>query len=274
MIKLNSNEVCAPSKSKEGDSCLTLESLIKIAEAYNNDVAKKKGNPIPMIYEKKYLVTELYNRLKNVCKDQLCWIRQDFVRRLKDDDIEFNTFRPTGPCNSLKWLNTTDINKVIEQYYDLYHDFRFFGAIPIDFDDLPTMGIKNLDFEELYNNNIHRLGFVFNLDEHWKSGSHWVGMYANIKSHEIYFFDSYGIEPDERIEALMDRIAAYCKKKNGKKPIVKWNQVRHQFKNTECGVYSTNFILRLLKGETFENITNNITNDDNMSKCRKVYFNS
>ena len=40
---------------------------------------------------------------------------------------------------------------------------------------------------------------------------------------------------------------------------IKFNQTRHQFKNSECGVYSINFILRLLKGETFEFICDNIT---------------
>jgi hypothetical protein len=53
---------------------------------------------------------------------------------------------------------------------------------------------------------------------------------------------------------------------------IKFNQNRHQFKNSECGVYSINFILRLLKGETFENICSNITTDDQVNKCREVYF--
>jgi hypothetical protein len=33
-----------------------------------------------------------------------------------------------------------------------------------------------------------------------------------------------------------------------------------------------NFILRLLKGESFFDITNNITKDDDVNKCREVYF--
>ena len=53
---------------------------------------------------------------------------------------------------------------------------------------------------------------------------------------------------------------------------IKFNQSRHQFKNSECGVYSVNFILRLLKGETFEYICDNITLDDEVNKCRETYF--
>jgi hypothetical protein len=53
---------------------------------------------------------------------------------------------------------------------------------------------------------------------------------------------------------------------------VRYNKKQHQFKNSECGVYSINFIIRLLKGETFNEITENITKDDEMNNCRNVYF--
>lgn len=266
-------ELCAPDKKYKDDSCFTIDSLYKIANAYNNHSSIKNKKKIPLVLDKKFLVSELYDRLKHVCKDQLCWIKQDFVKNLKDSEINDYTFRPKGPKNSLKWLNTNNINQVIKQYYKLYPEFIFFGAIPIDFDDLSFLGIKDLNFDELSDNNIHKLGFVFNLDEHWKNGSHWVALYSDIKTNEVYFFDSYGLKPEPRINTLMNRIENYCKKKC-KNPIVKYNKIRHQFKNSECGVYSTNFILRLLKGETFNDITNNITNDDAIRKCRQIYFNS
>ena len=55
---------------------------------------------------------------------------------------------------------------------------------------------------------------------------------------------------------------------------IRYNKIRHQFKNSECGVYSMNFIIRLLNGESFNAITQNITKDDDMNECRKVYFNN
>lgn len=271
---MSENEVCAPSIKYNEGSCFTLESLIKITNAYNEHIENRDSNKkIPMIYEKKYLVRELTDRLKNVCDNQLCWLEQSFIKEINDDIIHNNTFRPKGPANSLKWLNTDDINKVVRQYYDIYNNFRFFGAVPIDFDDLPMLGIRDLNFDKLYGKNINELGFVFNLDEHWKSGSHWVALYCNLKKGQIYFFDSYGIKPEKRIRKLMSRVADYCKHKHKKKPDMRYNKIRHQFKNSECGVYSTNFILRLLKGETFDEITKNIVKDDDISKCRKKYFN-
>ena len=62
------------------------------------------------------------------------------------------------------------------------------------------------------------------------------------------------------------------KNKYEEKLNVNYNKVRHQFKNSECGVYSVNFILRILKGETFDYICNNITSDDQINECRKFYF--
>ena len=53
---------------------------------------------------------------------------------------------------------------------------------------------------------------------------------------------------------------------------LQYNQIQHQFGNSECGVYSINFILRLVKGELFESITKNITKDDDMNLNRKKYF--
>ena len=53
---------------------------------------------------------------------------------------------------------------------------------------------------------------------------------------------------------------------------VRYNKIRHQFKNSECGVYSMNFIIRLLHGESFDNIVENVTKDKDMNTCRQVYF--
>ena len=53
---------------------------------------------------------------------------------------------------------------------------------------------------------------------------------------------------------------------------IDYNRNRHQYKNSECGVYSLNFILRLLNGHTFEEISKNKVLDDDINKCRDTYF--
>jgi len=274
---------CAPGKTYKDGTCFSLESLIKIAESYNRNNPERK---IDIQNNKRALLKQLIDRLQNVCKDQICWIRQDFIKDLNDDEITNNTFLPKGPFGTT-WLNTTNINNVMEQYEEIYPEFKFFGAVPIDFDDLPELGIKNINFNDLYNNGKSKLGFIFNLDKHWQDGSHWVAMYADLKNPQVYFFDSYGHPPRKRIRVLMKRICEWCSLQHydknfdidesnllegGGEIVVKYNRKQHQFKNSECGVYSISFILRLLKGESFDSISNNPTPDDEINKCRNYYF--
>ena len=53
---------------------------------------------------------------------------------------------------------------------------------------------------------------------------------------------------------------------------IRYNNIQHQLENSECGVYSINFLVRLAKGESFDDIIKNITRDEEMNNCRKTYF--
>lgn len=281
-IKDPNDKVCAPGKVFENGSCFTLNSLITMADAYNKDNPTNKIK-LNKTYEtlhphkyKKYLVKEFQKKLQKECKSQQCWTMQSFMRHIStiiQDEINDFTFRPSGPEGKFEWLNTMHIDDVMKQYEKKYPEFKFIGTVPIDFDDLPVLGIKDLNFGDLIKEGKTKIGFVFNLDEHWKSGSHWVALYANLKDGEIYFGDSYGTRPDKRIRHLMNRINRFCRSELGIKTTdVNYNKVRQQFKNSECGVYSINFIVRLLKGTTLDEIMKNPVSDDRINKCRSVYF--
>ena len=287
---------CAPTKNYSDGSCFTLEDLKKISIAFNIhlDNGKVKGSKINITDNKKKLLKQLTKNLDK-CKDQICWLKQDFINEMNDKYI-LNTFRPDGPEGKFEWLNTLHINDVMSQYEDKYNDFKFFGAVPIDFDDLPFVGIREINYDDLYNSGTKKIGFVFNLDEHWQSGSHWVALFSDLDKNQIYFFDSYGLRPEKRIRKLVERISKWCYSKNfcknecselnlsdsymnkdyknriESKLNVEYNHNRHQYKNSECGVYSLNFILRLLNGESFKNITENGLLDDDVNKCRDIYF--
>lgn len=291
------NKKCAPSKTYKDGSCFTYESLKQIAEAYN----KKASDKINIIEgDKVKLVNELENKLKDNCDDQVCWIRQNFVKKINSNEIENNTFRPEGPEKKYDWLSTTHINEVIDQYHKVHKNFKFLGAVPIDFDDLPILGICDLNFEQLEKKGVNKLGIVFNLDEHYKDGSHWVALYTDLEKFHTYFFDSYGKKPDRRIRRFISRIVKYMYRKKYNKDLsvkdvlgslrkdkkllsheiiqnlrkfdIDYNKVRHQYENSECGVYSINFILELLDGKSFKEITNNKTYDEEMNSNRKIYF--
>lgn len=307
MVINNINMKCAPNKKYKDGSCFTLESLKIIAANYNK---RKKSNIININASKEELVKQLTDLLSNKCSDQACWIRQDFVQEIDNDEIHNNTLLPEGPKGKYEWLSTNDIDKVIDQYHSVHKDFNYLGTVPYDFANLPVLGLDDIDFNDYIKDGKKKFGMVINLDNHNQDGSHWVSLYTDFDKNQIYFFDSVGKAPGKNIRKFITNITKqmYNRKYNTKiknlkikdklnkiknlshkeikkildndtklKNIVngidiRYNNVQHQFKNSECGVYSINFILRLLDGETFDDIINNVTKDDKMNQNRKEYF--
>lgn len=276
---------CAPNKKFTDGSCFTLDNLQEIALHYN----KLHGDNIEITNDKKTLLIELNNRMKNryKCSDQICWLESKVIKSLHNNDIKHNTFRPKGPKKQYEWLSTNDINGVLSQYMIKYTDFTYLGALPYDFEELEYTGINNINLKDL-ENKTPKIAMVINLDEHNQPGSHWVALYINLANNRIYYFDSFGKKPGKRITKFVRRILTfmYNKKHNTNFSVdhfmkmyhtstdydVRYNKKQHQFKNTECGVYSMNFIIRLLNNEDFDAIVNNITKDDAMNDCRRTYF--
>jgi hypothetical protein len=282
---------CAPNLDFTNGSCIPLHILIDMASAYNkHNKDNKLNNKIYLNDEldianpdeyKKYLIKEFESRFDANHKD---WINLKFIELMSDENkilLHSATFRPDGPEGKFDWLSTIDINKVLHQYEHKYNGFKFLGAVPIDFYDLDTnifinnkkYNFKNIDFDECIKNGINKFGIVFNLDESWKSGSHWVSLYFDLKKKQIYFSDSYGIKPEERIIKYINIIKKFMSKYNPTKNIdVRYNKTQHQKGNSECGVYSINFIIRLLKGKTFDYLTKNRLSDNKVNMCRMKYF--
>jgi len=287
---------CAPGKDFKEGSCFSKKELNTITLALNQNT----NSNINVNKPKKDLVEDLEKKFSKEygCTDQKCWLSQKFIKRLGNDEISKYTFRPKGPSGKYSWLSTTNINEVIEQYEKNHDDFMYLGTVPYDFEDLDDLGIKDLNLRKTQNDGINKLGMVINLDYHYQSGSHWVALYTDLKKNQIYFFDSFAKKPRKKIKKFINRLTKYLYKNNYNEDLninnvlkklegggksnqienlknfdIKYNNIQHQFKNSECGVYSINFIIRLAKGESFDSITKNIMKDDEMNLCREVYFN-
>ena len=270
---------CAPGNNNK-DTCFSDRALRILADTFNKSLhsSEKKEKYINLNLDRKSLIKELNTKIKRKCrscnKSHAEWLQDEFIKKIDDDEIKNLTFRPIGPYQGRQWLSTIDINKVMYQYQNHYQDFHFVGAIPIDFDDLSYLKIKKNHIASFDKKGKKRFGIIFNLDESYKSGSHWTAMFVDLNSHVIFYFDSYGSMPEKRIVRLIRRFKDYIFETKNAKANIYINRVRHQYKNSECGVYSMNFILRLLKGEKFTNIINNKTSDDEVNKCRSYYFRS
>ena len=268
---------CAPHLSFENGSCIPLEILVELAEAYNKNnnnnhikLDKSALITIPNKY-KKYLVSQLKKRIKG---NQTEWIKQNFTKNMdpeKKEQLKEHTFRPDGPQGQFEWLSTLDINYTIQQYQNKYDDFVFLGAVPIDFNDLDYYPFKKINFNDFLKNNKSRLGVVFNLDRHDQGGSHWVSLFIDLKKAQIYFSDSVGYPPGKEILDFMNRVKKFLQSRKMNVDM-RVNETQHQKGNSECGVYSINWILRLLKGKSFDHLTKKRLDDKKINTCRIKYF--
>jgi len=277
LIKSEADTKCAPTFTFTDGSCIPLDIIIKIAKNYNktSNCKIKLDNTMEVLQPKKYkkyLVNEL-NKAFPDCKNQACWLdKLDKIGNKYQEKLKDRIFRPIGPQGKFEWLNTININQVMNQYTDKYKDFLFLGAVPIDFYEINAYKIKDLNYKDLLNEGISKLGIVFNLDDHTQPGSHWVSGLIDLKNGNIYYYDSYGTRPGKRVREFYHKIANFMANELGIKPNIEYNKKRHQYKDSECGMFSMHFIISLLDGEDFESFCNSQINDDDVNKLREEYF--
>ena len=284
---------CSPYFNYEYGSCIALNLLVEMIKAYNKSLGPNdKYKEIKLDKTKelldedkysKYLINEMNNRMKNVCDTQACWIEQGFIELMNEkakNILQKYVFRPKGPEGQFTWLNTNNVSEVMLQYELNYPDFKYLGTVPMDFEDLnfsPDHNtgtiFKNLNFNDFLNKNIYRFGMVINLDNHNQSGSHWVALYFNLNKKQIYYYDSVGLKFGKKIVNFIKNIINNIGDKFEYYDI-RYNKKRHQYDNSECGVYSMDFIVRILGGESFDNIQNNGLSPKDINKKRNIYFNN
>jgi hypothetical protein len=280
-LRRNSKKIlenkCSPRKGMETITCFSKPSLKRIIRYWNESTSSDT-----IIFSEKDSRGQLWNKinrkLKKNCDNEYCWLEQTFINdksELRDE------FRPKMPeswgKNKNEWLTTSDIENVMNQYMNQYDDFLFIGAVPIDFDKEMSAGLCvvnelcKIKIDSLLKKGINQIGIVFNLDPHDKPGSHWVSFYGNLKMGKLYYFDSYGFEPPKQVMELVKRL-----KQQGSENNIEieydYNKVRHQYKNSECGVYSIHFIESMLKGMSFSQFTRLKIPDDKMQKFRNKYY--
>lgn len=210
-----SNKYCSPEYSGMSATCYTTSDLEKIVKEYN----KGGKNLINMPNKKsKNYRTELWNEIqdklsKGSCDNDVCFSEGRIVKKALGQHKIEKIFRPKKPysweSNPNEWLSTIDINSVMNQYEKKYPDFKFMGAVPIDFDSQASFGgcvspeLCKINLRDLIKKNIRRIGVVFNSDPHYKPGAHWTSMFADLNNGGIYYFDSYGVPPPKEVQILM-----------------------------------------------------------------------
>jgi hypothetical protein len=124
-----------------------------------------------------------------------------------------------------------------------------------------------LRVEESMKRGTKSIGIVYNLDPHFKSGSHWVATYIDIPGHVCYYFDSYGMKPPEQIAIFMKWLTTQDPKMK-----LQYNKRALQKSNTECGMYCLYVIICLLEGKDMVDITRRKPSDRFMIDLRDSLF--
>ena len=271
---------CAPcqikkNKDKGFKTCYSKDSLMKIAKTWNNE---NKDNIIIKNKSKKQIWDQIQKKLSDSCEDdEFCWKKQDFVKKIKDIDIDMYTFKPNYPKEWIKnentWLNTYDIYYVMKQYEKAHKDFVFIGPIPADCPTKINCELSKFDLMKMKKSGIYKVGIIYNLDTSNQPGSHWTAVYIDNKHNEINYFDSYASKSTPLINQFIKSIYDQYKK-NNIEPIIIYNDKRFQYGGSECGMYSMNFILERLHGKTMYDITKMEIPDSKMTYLRKLLYNT
>ena len=270
---------CSPKfNGNNGFSCYTNKSLIKIKNIWNKKYPNNKinsSNPFE-------IWSFLRKNYEDICDKESCWLKQIFIQ----DKELLDSFAPIHPeswnSNPNEWLSSLDIERVLSQYEKAYKCFEFIGPSPIDYFEKEKNGkcvweeLCNFSLREKIMNKKTKIGIIFNLDPHYKSGSHWVSLFINIKKKYIYYFDSVGDKIPNEILKFVKCVISQGKSLN---LAIAFNfdqnyPFEHQYGGTECGMYSLFFILGILKDTKDPSYfkKHKIT-DKEMEKYRNIYFN-
>ena len=89
----------------------------------------------------------------------------------------------------------------------------------------------------------------------------------------IYFFDSAkAIQNPAMIPSQILDLIEKIQSKNNYSFDFLYNDIQHQYGDTECGVYCLHFLIQMLKGNSFHNYINRKLTDKKIEKFRKKFF--
>lgn len=179
-------------------------------------------------------------------------------------------FLPEGPWNNDTWLNNINIDELLNKWLDFLGGYNF-GVHMNNFDE-KNKKLAVADYKQLCG-KYNFLASVVNTDNYGQSGQHWVAIYIDCKLKTIEYFDSAAGTVSDEIMGWMTKMSKQLKDQNiGTYKTIYNNNVRHQKKNTECGVYSIFYIIARSHGVPHEWFENVVIDDDIMLNMRKRIF--
>jgi hypothetical protein len=241
----------------------------KLRVAYNKEHPHEKP-----IAKGREVWHEITRRLREVCDTGA---EQCVVRAL----IKKPTAPDSWASSGTEWLSSEDIDKAQKYYTELIPDYYYTGSVPIDFDTHSETGaclvssLCSMKISELHKKGYRRVGIVFNTDPSDGPGEHWIAAFCDFRDHlkhpRMTYFDSYAQKPEKEVQRLMNRWKEQLDEtKMFEEPTeLSYNALRHQFKNSQCGMYCIYFLHCCL----FEIPMDEQIPDDVVMMMRPLFFN-
>lgn len=259
-------------------TCYSPDALYKLKTVWN---ARHPDQKI-VSSSPKQIWTMLKNYMQESCKTESCWLKQQCIKHDLDKSLINDNFAPSVPKEwerkSNEWLSSVDIQRVMSQWEKANKSFRFIGPSPIDYDthivynECVWEELCKFSLKEYIRKKIKTIGVIFNLDKHTQEGSHWVALFIDLIKDKIFYFDSYG-------DKIPRNILKFCKnvkqqgKELGRDFEIVINKRRHQYSESECGMYCLYFIIQMMNGTPFETFQKKKIPDSLMFEKRKKYYN-
>jgi hypothetical protein len=281
-IKKRHKYLCSPNISQQNqDTCLNKSTIHVLKKKWNNknrNMQISSKNPVKIL-------NKIRTYTKKTCKNDKC-ILEELLDKQKYNTIIEMIYKPFSPntwdLNPNEWLSNYDIKNVLSQYEKIYKCFISIGPSPVNYSHKLSQNkcvwndLCNFNLKEYIKSGKTKIGVVFNLDKHDQPGSHWVGLFINITTKKIYYFDSTGRREPYEIEKLVETI---MKQGNELSPTINFtferNTTLHQKGSSECGMYTLFFIIEMLLDKlTISKIKNSKISDKKMMKLRNIYFNN
>ena len=291
---------CHPSRQNKSGTCFIKSELQLLKDNWN------RKNPQKKIIKNENLRNQLL--YKSNCNNDIC-LQQKYGTELHENKLFRPQQNEDWIKNPVEWLSTYDIEKCLHQYEEAYPEFLFFGATPIDICQKNTFNEKVLGklcdiyLPDILKKGYTKIGVVFNTDPHDKPGQHWFSCFMDLEKGQLFLFDSNGIHSNsnsnsnsnsieklttQSISSLYDPVVKALQKiqKQGnqlyqqkrfpsiiKNPFsIYFNKQKHQRTNSECGMYSIYFIVRMIEGSDFKQINSQPIPDKFVFQFRNIFF--
>ena len=309
------NKFCSPANDNK-KHCLSYKFLKKLITIWNGfsknkiDIGETPTTPQSTSRATSRLYKAVNDKMKPICGSNKYWLWTGIVERLAEKANQPNIMKikrdlktiakkelkPEKPeawyRNPKTWLSNYDIQNVMFQYeQSKNYKYRFLGVFPIDFSVASENGqclysdFCSINIKDHLKKGKKFIGLITNLDRHDQSGSHWTSTFMvidpNLPTYGAYYYDSTGSQMPHYLQKFLESVKTQCDALHPQKDfVIHVNKKQHQYKNTECGMFSMVFQIRWINkhivkrnNTSFDEIIGNpYIDDEHMLKIRDTLF--